>query len=262
MFAAFAALTTETIVTSNWRPLRRALCTLLLGITALWTMPRNANAQLLYVCQAGNGPITSNGSVGEYNAATGAAINANFITGLNYPWALALSGNTLFVSKYAIGTVGAYNATTGAPIDPNFITLGPSNNPSGLALSGNTLFVATIGPGTVGAYNATTGAPINPSFIPGLNHPTGLVVAGTVGSPPPTPTPTPLVWENTTTGQCAIWLLKNGVFSGSFYLPTVPVTWRIAGVGDFNGDGNSDLVWEDTSTAVNRARASVSLRDT
>jgi hypothetical protein len=57
-----------------------------------------------------------------------------------------------------------------------------------------------------------------------------------------------LVLENTTTGQRAIWLLKDGVLSGSFYLPTVPVEWRIAGVGDFNGDGTDDLVLENTST--------------
>jgi AMMECR1 domain-containing protein len=57
-----------------------------------------------------------------------------------------------------------------------------------------------------------------------------------------------LVWQNTTTGQRAIWLLKKGVFSSSFYLPTIPVEWRIAAVGDFNGDGNADLVWEDTIT--------------
>jgi hypothetical protein len=44
-----------------------------------------------------------------------------------------------------------------------------------------------------------------------------------------------LVWENTTTGERAIWFLKNGVFSGSIYLPTIPVQWHIAGAGDFNG---------------------------
>ena len=33
-------------MTSNSGPLRRALCTLLLGIAALWAMPRNASAQL------------------------------------------------------------------------------------------------------------------------------------------------------------------------------------------------------------------------
>ena len=29
------------------------------------------------------------------------------------------------------------------------------------------------------------------------------------------------------------------------YLLT-PTKWRIAGVGDFNGDGQADLVWENT----------------
>jgi len=49
MFAALAALTMKTIITSNSRPLRRALCKLFLGIAALWAMLRNAQAQLLYV---------------------------------------------------------------------------------------------------------------------------------------------------------------------------------------------------------------------
>jgi FG-GAP-like repeat len=57
-----------------------------------------------------------------------------------------------------------------------------------------------------------------------------------------------LAWENTTTGQRAIWFLKNGAVSSTTYLPTTPVQWHIAGVGDFAGDGNADLVWENTST--------------
>jgi len=57
-----------------------------------------------------------------------------------------------------------------------------------------------------------------------------------------------LVWENTSTGERAIWLLKNGVFSSKINLPTVPVQWHIAGMGDFQGDGNAGLVWENTST--------------
>ena len=48
--------------------------------------------------------------------------------------------------------------------------------------------------------------------------------------------------------QRTIWLLKNGVFSSSYSLSTVNTQWHIAGVGDFNGDGNADLVWENTST--------------
>ena len=161
--------TVKTIITSNWRPLRRALCTLLLGITALWAMPGSARAQVLYVSQV------NAGIVGEYDATTGAAINANFITGLISPAGLALSGNNLFVSNFGSTTVGEYNATTGAAINANFIT--GLNGPAGLALSGNDLFVANQSGTTVGEYDATTGAAINANFITGLNSPVGLAVA-------------------------------------------------------------------------------------
>jgi hypothetical protein len=41
-----------------------------------------------------------------------------------------------------------------------------------------------------------------------------------------------------------IWLLKNGVYSSTINLQTANPIWRIAGVGDFLGNGQSDLVWE------------------
>jgi hypothetical protein len=46
-----------------------------------------------------------------------------------------------------------------------------------------------------------------------------------------------LVWENNSTGQRAIWFMKNAVLTSSSLLPTVPVEWHIAGAGDFSGDG-------------------------
>ena len=107
MFAALAALTMKTILTSNWRPLHRALCALLLGIAALWAMPRSASSQVLYVADG-------NGRVSTYNATTGVAINANFITGLNEPYGLALSGNTLFVSSLAGGPSSRRAASGGS----------------------------------------------------------------------------------------------------------------------------------------------------
>ena len=73
-------------ITSNWRSLPRALCTLFLCMGALWAMPGSARAQL-YVGQYGSGII------GEYNATTGAPINANLITGLDGPIGFLLSGN-------------------------------------------------------------------------------------------------------------------------------------------------------------------------
>jgi hypothetical protein len=143
-----------------------------------------------------------NCTVGEYNASTGAAINANFITGLNQTYAIALSGNNLFVTNNGGSTVGEYSATTGAAINSNFIT--GLSYPSGLVLSGNNLFVANVGSDTIGEYNVTTGAAINANFITGLNIPTRSRCRATTSSwrttsatrlanttPPPEPRSTP-----------------------------------------------------------------------
>jgi hypothetical protein len=85
--------------------------------------------------------VAAKPSVGEYDATTGKAINPSFITGLSFPYGLAVSGNTLFVANDSV--VGEYDATTGKAINPSFIM--GLNYPSGLALSGSTLFVANYG---------------------------------------------------------------------------------------------------------------------
>jgi hypothetical protein len=161
----------KTTLTSNWRPLLRALYPFLIAAAALWAMPKNACAQLYVTELTGGGLI---GVVDKYDAKTGAAISPSFITGLNRPALLAVKGNTLFVANEFGGTVGKYDATTGAAINASFIIgLGA---PEGLAVLGNTLFVANFGGGTVGEYDAKTGAAINATFITGLNGPGGLAV--------------------------------------------------------------------------------------
>jgi FG-GAP-like repeat len=57
-----------------------------------------------------------------------------------------------------------------------------------------------------------------------------------------------LVWQNSVTGQRAIWFLNKGNFVSSIFLPSVSTDWQIVGVADFNGDGQADLVWENTVT--------------
>jgi len=116
IFAALAALTMKTIITSNWRVRHRAFCVLLLGIAALWAMPRTARAQTLYVVQDGNYPVSA------YDVSTNPAtlIYANFIP--NSPGqmfgALAVSGNNLYVMKTGPTTVvSEYDATTGVAIN-------------------------------------------------------------------------------------------------------------------------------------------------
>ena len=63
----------------------------------------------------------NDGTVGEYNATTGALIKADFVKGLEYPPNLAVEGDTIFVLN-GNGAVGKYDAITGAVIDANFIT--------------------------------------------------------------------------------------------------------------------------------------------
>jgi WD40 repeat protein len=76
-----------------------------------------------------------NGTVGEYNAETGATINANFISSLNGPNGLAFLGNTIFVASFNANTIGTYDAKTGTPINASFIT--GLDGPVGLAVLGN-----------------------------------------------------------------------------------------------------------------------------
>jgi hypothetical protein len=167
----------KTNITSNWRPLLRALCTLLIGIAALWSIPGTARAQL-YV---GLRFAEFAGGVGEYDATTGEAINANLIRGLNGSASgLALRGNILFVAvvNSSGGFVGKYDATTGAAISPSFIT--GLDSPRGLAVQGNILFVANFTTiERVGKYDAKTGEAINANFITGLRaNAEGLALQG------------------------------------------------------------------------------------
>ncbi|HEY4299308.1 MAG TPA: VCBS repeat-containing protein [Candidatus Didemnitutus sp.] len=61
-----------------------------------------------------------------------------------------------------------------------------------------------------------------------------------------------LMWENTNDGDRAIWYMHytGGSLTqiGSPYFTNVSTDWRIAAFGDFNGDGYTDLVWENVST--------------
>ncbi len=52
-----------------------------------------------------------------------------------------------------------------------------------------------------------------------------------------------IVWRNRVTGQNAIWKMDGVNFVESIALPTVEDCWVIGGAADFNGDGNTDLLW-------------------
>jgi len=115
-------------------------------------------------------------SISSYNAATGALINSNLISGLASPSDLAILGNHLFVANGNGTNVGEYDAISGAPINASFIT--GLSSPVGVAVSGNNIFVTSEGASKVGEFDATTGAAINPNLFTGLSEPGSLAISG------------------------------------------------------------------------------------
>src|SRR5438876_778806 len=112
-----------------------------------------AHAQIYVVDQC-------DGTIGKYDATTGATINPSLVSGLFYPNSIAVSGGNLLVAQYG-GPIGEYDANTGATINASFV----SASSLGIAVSGGKLFVTSYSgcgsPGSVSAYDATTGATIN-----------------------------------------------------------------------------------------------------
>src|SRR5689334_6555485 len=50
------------------------------------------------------------------------------------------------------------------------------------------------------------------------------------------------------TGDTYTWIMDlDGGFVGGTWLGTIPLTVALVGTGDFNADGNFDLVWRNTS---------------
>lgn len=68
--------------------------------------------------------------------------------------------------------------------------------------------------------------------------------------------PRDMVWRNTSTGEVAIWLMNGTSLSSSVRVKNqatgqtvyVSLNWKIVGVGDFNKDGQPQILWRNTST--------------
>jgi len=62
-----------------------------------------------------------------------------------------------------------------------------------------------------------------------------------------------ILWRHAATGNNSIWLMDGASRIGGGPIPAVPdpVNWRIAGVGDFDGDGRADILWRHAASGGN-----------
>jgi len=62
-----------------------------------------------------------------------------------------------------------------------------------------------------------------------------------------------ILWRHATTGQNAIWLMNGTTAKAGSALisPVTDLNWKVMGVGDFNKDGKSDILWRNQSTGQN-----------
>jgi hypothetical protein len=62
---------------------------------------------------------------------------------------------------------------------------------------------------------------------------------------------TNLVWRNVVSGVNAAWQLNGGAIAGvETYMPIADPSWKMVGVSDFNGDGQTDYLWRQAATGT------------
>ena len=57
-----------------------------------------------------------------------------------------------------------------------------------------------------------------------------------------------ILWRETATGQLILWTMNGGtILSSKVVHPGGNTSWSIEGVGDFDGDGDSDILWRNNT---------------
>lgn len=82
--------------------------------------------------------------------------------------------------------------------------------------------------------------------IYGMESPPSVEVSARIAvAPAPTPN-WQAVWQNTNTGQVVRWEMANSTYvsGGPLGLGQAETSWRIRGSGDFNGDGQRDVLFQ------------------
>ena len=193
---------------------------------------------------------------------------ANSTSGLATPSGVAVNGSSLFVSNgssflhdIAVFSLSGLSdsSTPTVTISGSSTGLGGAN---GVAINGSTIFVRNSSDEEITEYPLAGSGNIAPSATLGGIGTVSMITASpfiTVDSTSFTPAKqgdftgdgnADILWQNTSTGDCGLYLMNGVSIAGWVDLGTIASQWTIAGTGDFLGDGDTDIVWQNTSTGV------------
>ena len=63
---------------------------------------------------------------------------------------------------------------------------------------------------------------------------------------------TDILWQNSTTGAVNLWVMDGSTIVSNDYISAVAPSsdWKMQFLGDFNGDGKTDILWQNSATGA------------
>jgi len=127
------------------------------------------------------------------------------------------------------------------------IGAGPYTSLDGFVDNGAVVNVRVLSGATLGATATATlfVGPRSADFV--------VTVGGTVRTDLGGDGKSDILWRNSSTGENYLYPMDGRqILASEGYLRTVAVPiWQVAGTGDFDGDGRSDILWRNSSTGQN-----------
>ena len=213
---------------------------------------------------SGGGSVVNNGPADIVNLDA-----ANFSGVISGSLSLMFSGNATLsgVEDYSgdatlngpvtVANAGTYDIVadtniSGAPTS-SFINYGLFEKAGGDGVSDVTSNF--INSGTINVLSGSvqfSGGFTNNGVISGLVTQSGGVttISAPVSADPDNDGNSDILWQNTSNGQAAIWEMNGTNLVGSAVVASPGPSWTTIGTGDFNGDGLSDILLQNTNGGV------------
>ena len=100
------------------------------------------------------------------------------VSGLQFPYGLALNGNDLYISEYNGNRIIKLDITD--PLPPMTEVVVATNRPAPLALRGDELFLGDFTAGSISKVNITDAVPMTTLVTTGVSQPNGMTIDGDI----------------------------------------------------------------------------------